>query len=86
MSPTLAMLSLGSGAFGVTTSLLLIAFVMTMWVLALIILHPVHMLPVGMQHAMLGNTPKPLTFLKSMKNRCMNKLRERIKLALGLLN
>ena len=41
MSP-LSVLSLGSGALGVTTSLLLVALIMSLWVLALIILHPVH--------------------------------------------
>ena len=41
MSP-LSVISLGSGALGVTTSLLLVALIMSLWVLALIILHPVH--------------------------------------------
>lgn len=37
-----SVLSMGSGALGVTTSLLLVAVIMALWVLALIILHPVH--------------------------------------------
>ena len=44
MLPSLSVLSLGSGVFSITTSLFLIACVMALWVLALIILHPVHAL------------------------------------------
>ncbi len=44
MLPSLSVLSLGSGVLGVTTSLFLIACVLALWVLALIILHPVHAL------------------------------------------
>lgn len=42
MLPSLSVLSLGSGIFGVTTSLLLVAVIMALWVLSLIILHPAH--------------------------------------------
>lgn len=42
MLPSLSVLSLGSGVLGVTTSLLLVAIIMGLWVLALIILHPIH--------------------------------------------
>ena len=44
MLPSLSVLSLGSGVLGVSTSLFLLACVMALWVLALIILHPVHAL------------------------------------------
>jgi hypothetical protein len=37
-----SILSMGGGALGITTSLLLVAIIMALWVLALIILHPVH--------------------------------------------
>ena len=42
MLSSLSVFSLGSGVLGVTSSLFLIACVMALWVLALIILHPVH--------------------------------------------
>ena len=38
----LSALSLGGGTFGITASLLSVALIMSLWVLALIILHPVH--------------------------------------------
>ncbi len=44
MLSSLSVFSLGSGVLGVTTSLFLIACVMALWVLALIILHPIHAL------------------------------------------
>lgn len=44
MLPSLSFLSMGSGVLSITTSLMLIAFIMALWVLALIILHPLHAL------------------------------------------
>lgn len=44
MLPSLSVLSLGNGAIGITSTLLLISVIMTLWVLALIILHPIHAL------------------------------------------
>lgn len=44
MLSSLSFLSLGSGVLGITTSLFLVACVSAMWVLALIILHPLHAL------------------------------------------
>ena len=44
MLPSLSFLSMGGGVLSITTSLMLIAFIMALWVLALIILHPLHAL------------------------------------------
>ena len=44
MLPSLSVLSLGNGAIGITSTLLLVSVIMTLWVLALIILHPIHAL------------------------------------------
>lgn len=44
MLPSLSFLSMGSGVLSITTSLLLVALIMALWVLALIILHPLHAL------------------------------------------
>lgn len=44
MLPSLSFLSVGGGVLSITTSLMVIAFIMALWVLALIILHPLHAL------------------------------------------
>ncbi|MBR3502144.1 MAG: hypothetical protein IKO06_04485 [Alphaproteobacteria bacterium] len=44
MLSSLSVLSLGGGVFGITTSLFSVALILALWVLALIILHPVHAL------------------------------------------